>query len=119
MSGGASSLSASNISAMNELMSQNNRLSGGLQPMNMLNAYRQGASWDQLNAMNPVTQRPAQFLPPAMPQFDYMAQHQAQQMQTKPAPVAAPVNNYAYITDGGGAGDGGVGDSGGGGGGGK
>ena len=41
-------------------------LTGGLQQMNMINAYRQGAPMAQLEQMNPYTPRPAQILPPAL-----------------------------------------------------
>lgn len=63
-------------------------LSGGLQQMQMLQAFRQSAGMQQLQAMNPYTPRPAQFLPQALPSFDYAAQFRQQQAQAKePQPV--------------------------------
>jgi hypothetical protein len=58
-------------------------LSGGLQQMQMLQAFRQGAGMQQLQAMNPYTPRPTQFLPQALPNFDYAGQYR--QQQAKPA----------------------------------
>ena len=48
-----------------------------MNPMAMLQACRQGQSLQQVSAMNMPTARPAQYLPPAM--VDY-----------QPPPVAAP-----------------------------
>lgn len=56
--------------------------SGGLEPMALLRAYRSGQALPLLTDIG----RPAQFLPPALPAFDYNAQWIAQ----RPAP-AAPV----------------------------
>lgn len=58
-------------------------LSGGLQQMQMLQEFRQGAGMQQLQAMNPYTPRPTQFLPQALPNFDYAAQ--LRQQQANPA----------------------------------
>lgn len=55
-------------------------LTGGLQQMQMLDAFRGGASMQQLQGMNPYTPRPVQFLPPALAQQSYspMAKQPAQ-----------------------------------------
>ena len=107
-------------------------LSGGLQQMQMLHALRSGASMQQLNAMNPYTPRPAQFLPQALPNFDSAGQYRAQQDAARAQALAAaqPATYIATGDGGNGGGQGsspgdaggdgsGVGDAGGGGGGGS
>ena len=54
--------------------------SGGLEPMALLQAYRSGQPLPLLTDLG----RPAQFLPPALPTFDYNAQF----MASRPAPAA-------------------------------
>lgn len=78
---------------------------GGLQPLQMLQALRGGASMQQIHGMNPTTPRPMQFLPPAMPTFDYMGQFRQQQadaaraaQQQQAGLFRAP---FQYGTDGG------------------
>jgi hypothetical protein len=76
-------------------------MSGGLQPLAMLQAYRAGLPLNQLQAANPYTARPTQFLPQALPTFDYAAQYRAAQ-PTPGVPVQAQI-----ATTGGGGGPGG------------
>ena len=74
-------------------------LSGGLQQMQMLQAFRQGAGMQQLQAMNPYTPRPTQFLPQALPNFDYAGQYRAQQDAARAQALAA-AQPAAYIATG-------------------
>lgn len=80
-------------------------MTGGLQPLQMLQAYRAGATADQLQAMNPYTARPTQFLPAPIATNSYA-----------PPPVVPAglpplaVNSRGYPMSGGpGGGDGSVG----------
>lgn len=77
-------------------------MTGGLQPLAMLQAYRAGMPMNQLQAINPYTARPTQYLPQALPSFDYGAQYRAQN-----APAAPPVFTTQPMIAGGGGGPGG------------
>lgn len=57
-------------------------MNGGLEPLALLQAYRSGQSLPLLTDLG----RPAQFLPPSLPAFDYASQWIAQNR-----PTAAPV----------------------------
>lgn len=46
-------------------------LTGGLQQMQMLQAFRNGTSPMRLQHMNPYTPRPTQFLPPPVPFYSW------------------------------------------------
>lgn len=76
-------------------------LSGGLQQMQMLQAFRQGAGMQQLQQLNPFTPRPAQFLPQALPSFDYAAQFRQQQDAARTQPLAAAQLAPVFNGDGG------------------
>jgi hypothetical protein len=83
-------------------------MTGGLQPLAMLQAYRAGLPLNQLQAANPYTARPTQFLPQALPTFDYAAQYRAAQ-PTQGAPVPAQIAAGYGGGGGPGGGDGSVG----------
>lgn len=59
-----------------------------MNPMAMLQAYRQGQSLQQVGKMNMPTARPAQYLPPAMAQY------------TPPAPAAPAPTQPAGLMGG-------------------
>lgn len=70
-------------------------LTGGLQQMGMLNAFRNG-QFDQ--SMNPYTPRPQQFLPTPVPQYDYIGeQNRARQAQQAAPPPPNPLAPFAFI----------------------
>lgn len=84
-------------------------MTGGLQPLAMLQAYRAGLPMNQLQAINPYTPRPTQFLPQALPNFDYAAQFRAQQDAMNAAKAAPPQLSPIAVSGGPGGGDGSVG----------
>lgn len=85
-----------------------------MQPMQMFQAWQQGAGWDQVNRMNPVQQQQPQFLPPSMPTFQPQ-NYYSPPAQQQPAAAPAALLNPGEVAGG----DSSGGDSGGGGGGGK
>lgn len=104
-------------------------MTGGLQPLQMLQAYRSGVPVDTLQAVNPYTERPTQFLPNTLPSYNYAGQTQRPMSLFQ---AIAEAGNYGVAggpggdgapggvgTDSGADGSGGVGDGGGGGGGSK
>ena len=70
-----------------------------LTPMQMLQAYRSGASLEQIAAMSPKMGRPAQFLPPSLPQYNYSAPKPAASASTNffGQPVATSGNIFQQV----------------------
>ena len=85
---GAGASSPGGAMNMGGMVPQAQSAGNSMNPMAMLQSYRQGQSMQQVNAMNQPTPRPAQYLPPAMAPYT-------------PPPAAAPTQQGGGLMGGG------------------
>ena len=80
-------------------MPHSQQVDHSMNPMAMLQAYRQGQSLPQVSAMNQPTARPAQYLPPAMAQYTPPPAPMQQAGLMGGGPMGNPNGNYMTPDD--------------------